>query len=213
VLLYHPKAPPVTAEILQDGFSQFNQQLLKIVQPVTQFFNAFQQLISMGMASAPSSSSSSSSPELLFTEEGSFTLSLFPEDADYFDQLKEELAYLRPQEEIPVETIPVATTSSSTSTDPMEEIFASLKEIFRATKTDKIETEITALLNELHIEYWTEAGKGSHTKLYIKGINRPIILPVHTEWKPGTKKSIENSLLEQLRTLLTQQTGSSSSSK
>lgn len=193
---YSPSAPPIAAKTLHQGFSLYNQRLLEIAKPITEFINAFRQLIEIGAkATADAPGSSTDAPRLLFTEEGEeLVLRLFPDGEDYFEDIQK----------FPKETASLEHASSSLSTIETThlDIVNRLKEIFQETKSDKIQAEVEKFLNALQIPYTMSSGTGSHKKLYLSSIGIPIILPGHREWKPGTKKSIENSLLEQLQEVL-----------
>ncbi|MFI5343022.1 MAG: hypothetical protein ACHQUC_02250 [Chlamydiales bacterium] len=208
ILFYNPSIPPIDAKVIKEGFSQFNAHLLRVVQPITQFINAFQQLICFDDPSSSSLPSSSSSPQLLFTNEGkTFSLTLFSEEEEYFEKLSTWSSKDKLDNEVQEPSI---TSSSAPAIVPMAEIVAEVKKIFGATKSEKIEAEFFPFLDSHGIRYRIETGKGSHTKLFIGSSGVPIILPHHKEWKPGTKKSVENSLLEQLKVILEQSAASSS---
>lgn len=98
-----------------------------------------------------------------------------------------------------VETQPAKPFPHLPLKEPIQEHLASsIEAIFQGeTKSRKIEKQLVQLIKECNIPLRTQYGIGDHKKLYING--RPIILPAHREWKPGTARSIQNEVLKQLQ--------------
>lgn len=212
LMIANSTLPALDISILQTQFKMFNQSLEELVKPTTRFLNAFQQLICMDVTSSQELSENSIS--LRFTDEGSFTLNLFETDEEYFIKLKEQLAqttlkknqeiYLEVEEEVvkeePINNFVKESHTSNSNENNEKELKEKVNQVFRSnTKTHKILKGLTNVLKEFHLPYSTEFG-GRHYKLYINGV--PIPLPTHTEWKPGTLKSIQNELCKHLTSLL-----------
>lgn len=213
LMLMDPQLPKIDLRILQSQFQLFNHRLAELIKPTTSFLNAFQQLICIDPASLKGVSEGSNEIFLRFTDEGAFTLNLFETGDTYFSSLQTQLEQIRKFDNEPLiveieeeysESVPSddkEISSSKTIEDEQSQtkkLTEDVEKIFQGnTKTRRIKKELIQLLKDYDINFNAKFGKGDHNKLYINGI--PIVLPEHKEWKPGTLKSIQNSVIEMLQ--------------
>lgn len=210
-ILYDPRAPQADIDILKKGFTEYNELLLTVVKPISKFMSTFQQLFCVDRLSSSAFSKGGGNS----MEQDNFGITLFNAAAADFQELEEYLGSLRAEYEAsthcvssPSEPMP-SSENKNQSTSGIDErasiLSQLLKALFKSTKSRKIESKITKELKKLQISFRIEVGKGSHRKLYVGEIGKPIILPHPSEWKTGTQASIENDLLTQLLALMPRQ--------
>lgn len=167
--------PRIELKVLKGCFIEFNTRFGQLIKPVNQFLNGFRQLICLDETAKITSN------HLLLNDNESLELAQFPTKKTYF----QTLASLQETE---------ATAIS------IEMDFLELDELSSSAKSKKTIKEYLSILKKHQVPYSTAFGKGDHLKLFVGG--KPVVMPLHTSWRPGTASSIENQFLEQLRDAL-----------
>ncbi len=194
--------PQIKTTLLIEQLGLMNERLKSYIQPAIDLLNGFQQLLQFNQESQKTELKNFSELTLKFkTEE--ITVHLFAVNAEVyatFDQLvaaqnnttKEQASELIVEIDLPeqVSHFPIQ--------QPLKEsVEKKIQEIFEHKKTKKIQKKLFEFFKEENIDFKLLFGKGDHLKLYLNG--SPIPMPQHTEWKPGTKHSIEKSVLEDVK--------------
>lgn len=190
-----PSLPRLEASVLRSEFKIFNIRLELLVRPVAYFIHTFRYLIAQDQPL-----------------HDYLNLNVFSEDDKIFkslEQLSEKLnsspqGFIEIKEEIedPVE-LALPYSESKDLELQMANLEVQVNEIFNQTKIHKITSQLHQFLKELKVKFSQKHG-ARHLKLFINGVL--VTMPTHyAEWKLGTSASIQNQVLDGLRSHLQSQ--------